>query len=181
MLIWMPSASRHSQTALSVWPLSRAALISGQSIRSWAALVRGFFSPRAARRSRAAEVDIFWLVRWAIAFDSVRQTSAGFNNSRRNSPILSKVQPIRQYSAIFGSQGQRIHPTNTWEATPELVVEHKGAGCRHLVLGSLPFGLLDFARVAIFDRRIPLGMHPFWSLFLAADDVPKHCWEALST
>lgn len=50
-----------------------------------------------------------------------------------------------------------------------------------LFWGALPFGLLGFARVAFFGRRIPLGMHPFCSSFFAANDVPKRSWEALST
>src|SRR6516165_9279313 len=37
----IPSAARHSAIALRLWPLSRAALISGHRLRIWAAFVGG--------------------------------------------------------------------------------------------------------------------------------------------
>jgi hypothetical protein len=52
----IPSASRHSHTLCKLWPLSSAALISGQSARICAAFVGAFFSRNAARRARALDV-----------------------------------------------------------------------------------------------------------------------------
>src|SRR5262249_56460623 len=48
----IPSAARHSEMLFRLWPLSRAALISGQRFRIRAAFVGGFFSRNAARRGR---------------------------------------------------------------------------------------------------------------------------------